>query len=377
MTTKRSKTIKILFVLDFLRTVQAGTEKQLSHLLEHLPCQGYSIILVSMQGSPFLTNEAPVLFPAVTFRSLGVKNDIARSLPAIVQLFQVIRKEKPDIVHTFFPASNSVGILLAKFAGVRVLVSSRRDMGFNLSPLDIIKLRIANFFVTGIIANSRAVKDRVVHMEKIDSRKVDVIYNGLDARLFDKARKTTVKKECVVSIVANLNRVVKRVDLFIKACAIVHREHPEVKYQVIGDGYLRESLEKLSSDLGLSSVMAFMGRRHDVAGLLEKVTVGVISSDSEGLSNAIMEYMAMGLPVVATDVGGNAELVIDGTTGWVVPPDDDLKMAEAVLNIIRSPEKAEQMGQTGYGFIEKNFSIQKMIEKTDHFYREKFRQNET
>lgn len=374
MTTKRSKPIKILFLLDFLRTVQAGTEKQLGYLLEHLPRRGYSITLVSMQDSPFIQDEAPNLFPAVTFMSLGVKNDITRSLSAFFRLFQMIRKEKPDIVHTYFPASNSVGILLARLAGVRVLISSRRDMGFNLSSLDIIKLRIANIFVSGVIANSKAVKERVVHMEKIDPRKIEVIYNGLDLRPFEKAREKTDKKECVVAIVANLNRPVKRVDLFIKACAIVHKEHPEVKYQIIGDGHLRKSLEKLSSDLGLSSVVDFLGRRCDVIQLLEKVTMGVISSDSEGLSNAIMEYMAMGLPVVATDVGGNAELVIDGATGWVVPSGDDFKMAQAVLRIICSPEKAVQMGQSGYHYIENFFGIEKMIEKTDCSYLKMLRQ---
>ena len=362
--------IKIIYIVDFLRTINAGTENQLSHLLRHLPGLGYSVTLISLQDSPFIISEAGYLFPDVMIQSLGVKSDISKSLPLIIKLYRILKKEKPDIVHTFFPASNSIGILLARFAGIKTLISSRRDMGFNLSPMDVLKLRAANRFVSGVIANSNAVRKRAAHMEKIKSEKISVIYNGLDIETFgNKTGAKGNKKECIVAIVANLNREVKRVDLFVKACAIVHKEHPEVKYQVIGDGHLRESLEKLSSDLGLSSVMEFMGRRPDVAQLLEKVTVGVISSDSEGLSNAIMEYMAMGLPVVATDVGGNAELVIDGTTGWIVPPDDDLKMAKAVIKTIRSPEKAEQMGQSGYEFIENNFSIQKMIEKTDHFYR--------
>ena len=270
----------------------------------------------------------------------------------------MIRKEKPDIVHTFFPASNSVGILLARLAGVRVLISSRRDMGFNLSPLDIIKLKVANLFVSGVIANSKAVKERVVHMEKIDPRNVEVIYNGLDLRPFVKASKKNHKKECVVAIVANLNRPVKRVDLFIKACAIVHKECPDVRFQVIGDGFLRSDLEKLAENLGFGSAISFFGRRSDIPELLKNVSVGVISSDSEGLSNSIMEYMAMALPVVATDVGGNSELVKNYISGLIVSQGDELKMAEAIIDLLRSPEKSKQMGLAGEAFISSQFSIQ-------------------
>lgn len=358
--------------MDFLRTINAGTENQLSHLLRQLPGLGYSVTLISLQDSLFLENEAESLFPDISFFSLGAESDISRSLPSLFRLFKILRTEKPDIVQTYFPTSNSIGIVLARLACIKKTFSSRRDMGFNLSWMDIIQLRFANCFVTAVIANSNAVRKRAIQFEKIKPEKIDVIYNGLDMDIFEKKYQKLHNKEYVVVIVANLNREVKRVDLFVKACAIVHKQNPDVKFQVVGDGPLRRSIETLAEELGLQSSIEFLGRRDDVPELLEKVSVGVISSDSEGLSNAIMEYMARGIPVVATDVGGNPELVLDGKTGWIVPPNDEQAMANAILKIIRAPENVARMGMAGTKIIKDTFSIQTMVEKTDRVFRQEF-----
>jgi glycosyltransferase involved in cell wall biosynthesis len=370
MTRTRLKNQKILFLLDFLRTIHAGTEKQLAYLLRELPRRGYSVSVITLQDSPFLKKDAASLFPEVCFQSLGIKTDIFKNPLAIIKLFIKIKNESPDIVQTFFPASNSIGILLARLAGVKKLISSRRDMGFNLTALDILKLRVANFFISGVIANSRAVKNQTVILEKINPEKISVIYNGLDTRTFQGTRcQKSGDRGCNVVIVANLNREVKRVDLFVKACAIVYRKCPEARFQIIGDGHLRGGLEQLATDLGVSCAMEFLGRRRDVPELLGHASMGIISSDSEGLSNSIMEYMAMALPVVATDVGGNSELVKNNVSGLIIPPGDEIEMAEAIIDLLRSPEKSKQMGLAGEVFISGQFSIQKMIEQTDHFYR--------
>jgi glycosyltransferase involved in cell wall biosynthesis len=365
-------TKKIVFLVDFLRTINAGTENQLSHLLRQLPELGYSVILISLQDSLFLENEAEFLFPDVTIFSLGAQSDMSKSLPSLFRLFKLLRNEKPDIVQTYFPTSNSIGIVLARMAGVKKTFSSRRDMGFNLTSIDIFQYRIANMFVTAVIANSNAVRKRAIQLEKIKPEKIHVIYNGLAMDAFEKNDRKLDDKEFIVVIVANLNREVKRVDLFVKACAIVHRQIPDVKFQVIGDGPLRKSLETLAKKIGLQSSIEFLGRRDDVPELLKKVSIGVISSDSEGLSNAIMEYMARGIPVVATNVGGNPELVLDGKTGLIVPPNDELAMAEAILKINQAPENVECMGMAGSKFIKDTFSIHTMIGKTDQIYRQNF-----
>ena len=359
---------KIIFVVDFLRTIQAGTEHQLAHLLWNLPHRQFEVMLVSLQDSPFLKDKAKQLFPEVRIESLGGESDISKSLSSLVALYRIFRSEKPDIVHTFFPTSNSVGILLAKLAGIHTLISSRRDMGFNLSTMDVIKLKTANCFISCIIANADAVKNKTIALERVSPQKIVVIRNGIKSHSLSENRNDNGAETPIVAIVANLNRDVKRVDVFVKAAAIVGRHLPHTRFWVIGEGHLKEGLEKLAVEEGSGENILFLGRRSDVAELLNRVTVGVLSSDSEGLSNAIMEYMAKGIPAVVTNVGGNAELVRDGRNGYVVPPGNPEAMADAILRLVQHPEKAVRMGNEGFKMIGETFSVPFMVDRTIGVY---------
>lgn len=360
--------IKISYVVDFFRTLNGGTEKQLGYLLTHLPKAGLLVQLISFQGSPFLKEEAQNLFPSVAFGSLGASSDISKSPNSLIRLFMMLRGSRPELIHTFFPTANSLGVLIARLAGVRKVVSSRRDMGFNLSKKEVRLLKIANRFVSCIVANSEAVQNRTIELEGVDRSKTRVIYNGVSLDSFGDSLASRNGNEQIVGIVANLNRPVKRVDLFIRAAALVSQDHSGAKFWVIGDGYLRDELERLGRDLGMDSHMEFLGRRNDVGNLLRQMTIGVICSDSESLSNAIMEYMAAGLPVVATDVGGNAELVEHGKTGLMVKPDDPYALSKVICELLDDRERAVEIGEAGRRALQKKFSIEKMIGETREIY---------
>jgi len=349
--------IKITYLADFFRTLNAGTERQLGYLLNHLPAAGYTVELISLQDSPFLKKEAPGLFPRVQIYSLRATSDISKSLPALIRLYILLRRSKPDIVHTFFPASNSFGVLM--------IISSRRDMGYHLTRKDILFLKIANLFVSVVVANSRAVQEHTIQLEGITREKTQVIFNGISLDDFEPSSANKDGKHPVVGIVANLNRPVKRVDLFIKAAALVHEALPDAAFWIVGDGYLRPDLERLSSTLGLNSSFSLF-----VIQSLQEMTVGVICSDSEGLSNTILEYMASGLPVVATDVGGNSELIDDGKTGFLVSPGDSKALAAALTHCLKQSELALTTGLAASEWIRSTFSIEKMLDKTRHLYSE-------
>jgi len=362
--------IKITYLVDFFRTLNAGTERQLGYLLNHLPAAGYTVELISLQNSPFLKKEAPGLFPRVQIYSLGATSDISKSLPALVRLYFILRRSRPDIVHTFFPASNSFGVLIARLAGIRRIISSRRDMGYHLTRKDIRLLKVANLFVSAVVVNSHAVQKRTIRLEGIKREKTRVIHNGIS---LDDCKPTSGKKDDghpVVGIVANLNRPVKRVDLFIKAAALVHTALPEAVFWIIGDGYLRPDLERLSSTLGLNSSLLFLGRWDDVKALLSQMAIGVICSDSEGLSNSIMEYMASGLPVVATDTGGNPELIEDGKTGFMVKPGDSEALATALIYCLKQSQLALTMGLAARRWMHSSFPVEKMLDETKYLYSE-------
>lgn len=370
----KSERLKITYLIDFFRTVSAGTEKQLSYLLQNLPEKQCEINLISLQKSPFLLNDAQTIFPEVSIITLDAKSDISKSFFELIRLFFLLRNIKPDIVHTFFPASNSFGVLIARMAGIKSIISSRRDMGYNLTKKDIWLLKMANYFVSSIIANAEAVKKQTLSFENVQEEKINVIYNGISS---DNSNRLACdsKQETIVGIVANLNRQVKRVDLFIKAAAIVHKQFPHVKFWIIGDGPLRKGLEILAMDSGLESNVIFWGQREDVRELLSSMTVGVVSSDSEGFSNAIMEYMLAELPVIATDIGGNPELVHHGKTGILVQPNDVGALAEAFQQILNRSDTAVKMGNAAKAFISERFSIDAMVCQTHHLYQDLLSQN--
>lgn len=368
--TAKGKGIKITYLVDFFRTTEAGTERQLSHLLRCLSGESFSVQLISLQRSSFLQHEAPDLFPNITITELGAKSDLSRSFTALIRLFLILRQTSPDIVHTFFPGSNSLGILIARLAGVKTLISSRRDMGYNLNKKDVALLKFANRFVSFVVVNSKAVGGRTRELEGFTAERIRVIYNGLPPTHFAEGPKivSDQKNLPVVAIVANLNRRVKRVDLFINAAFLLHKKFPAVRFWIIGDGPLRKELQELALSLGLADNVMFLGSRSDVPRIMREVMVGVNCSDSEGMSNAIMEYMACGIPVVATDVGGNRELVEDGVTGLLIPKNDPSGLASALASLLRDPCKASKLGSDGHLFMTEKFGISTMLSKTKDVY---------
>jgi glycosyltransferase involved in cell wall biosynthesis len=364
----RHRAIKITYLVDFLRTINAGTEKQLGYLLQELPKAGYLVQLISLLDSPFLKNEAWQAFPGVSITSLGANSDISKSPLALIRLFRELKAARPDIVHTFFPTSNSIGAIIAKLAGADRVITSRRDMGFNLTRTNIAFLKAADRFVSDIVANCEAVRKRTTELENISEDKIKLIYNGINLNGGIELKATSGERHPIVGIVANLNRPVKRVDLFLKAAARVNQFCPEARFWVVGDGGLREDLERLAGDLSLGEKVVFWGRRNDVNRLLSEMTLGVICSDSEGLSNAIMEYMEAGLPVVTINVGGNPELVSSGKTGLLVPAGDPNALADAIVILLQNREISSRMGGEGRRLIHEKFSVKKMIEDSRYLY---------
>lgn len=361
--------MRIAYIVDFLRTLQAGTEGQLAHLLRAFSGKGWKVDLLAIQPSPFLLSGAAQELPGVDITVLGGSSDLVASLPAFCQLYRRLRSSRPDLVHTFFPASNSVGVLAARLAGVRTVISSRRDMGYGLTGKDVALLRLADKFVSVVLCNAAAIRDMTIARELIPPGKIRVIYNGLGPSDGDSGPGKE-QHPPVVGIVANLNRTVKRVDVFIDAAALVKGERPETRFQVIGDGPLRRDLESQASRLGIKDAVDFLGRRSDVQQLLPGLTVGVLSSDSEGLSNSLIEYMRSGLPVVATNVGGNSEIVEEGRSGLLVPAGDAKALALAILRLLRDSATAAAMGAAARERATSLFSLEGMLGSTESLYRE-------
>ena len=225
--------------------------------------------------------------------------------------------------------------------------------------------------------NSQAVKDYLVK-KGLAPDKVHVIYNGVDPSRFEGEPVTpgVTRSEFGIpphhSVVGLLARLEPQKDprTFLRAAAILVKKLPTVSCLVIGGGSLQAELEREAQALGLGDRVTFTGPRRDVARLLAACDISVLSSVKEGMSNTIMESMAAGKPMVATRVGGNAELIAEGETGFLVPPRDPAALADAVQRILEDPALAKAMGHQARVRIAQRFSVEAMVKSTERLYGE-------
>lgn len=372
---KRSKKIKVMFMIDFLYGLSGGTENQLVKILKNLEKNKYDIYLVTLQETQWVRDNMRNLnCNIMAYNIEKLKNPI--NILVFIRLVKYIKKVKPDIVVTFFPLSNILGVIAAKFAKVDTIISTRRDYGLWLDKKSVYLLRFANIFVKGIVANSRKVKELTSVEEKLDSSKIHVIYNGVEVNNVNPyaAKRSLLKKELgiaphskVVGIVGNL-RPMKKHRTFIKAAKQVSRIRNDVDFLIVGDGPLRKNIEALTAELGIEKQIHFVGRQENVLPFLSIFDIGVNCSSNEGLSNAIMEYMAYGVPCIAARAGGNSELIENGINGYTFSLDDDEELAELILSLLDDRESKREFASKSKDIILKQLTLDRMIREYDTYF---------
>ncbi len=369
------KPLKIAFVIDALRV--GGTENQLVSLIRNLDPTRFESFLICLRDSDELEDFEPGCPIKVLDVASLLSYDSARKLRAFRDF---LAEEKIDIVQTHFFDSTFFGVPAARMAGIRNIVVSRRDMGFWYDRKLLLCLRMINPMVRSFLTNSVSVKDNVASLERVDPTRIRVIYNGLDPARFNgrgsdekeyaKEKLGIPRDALVVGIISTLGRRVKRVDLFMKAAARVLESHGNTHFLVIGDGALFSELSNLADELGVGRRLHMAGKHGDPAEVLPAFDIAVNSSDSEGFSNAVLEYMAAGIPAVATAVGGNAELIEHEIDGLLVPPDDPKAMGEAIVKLLNGEQERRAMGDRARRKVTEEFSLEKMISRTEAFYEE-------
>jgi glycosyltransferase involved in cell wall biosynthesis len=226
-----------------------------------------------------------------------------------------------------------------------------------------------------MIAPSKAVKKVIMEKEDVSEAKVKIIYNGIDTEYFKPSKtKSLLRSQIglqdsnfVITIVANLYKI-KGVEYFIRAASLVAQEVPESKFIIVGDGAEKDGLAELAANLGISEKIIFTGNIYNTKDYLATSDVYVCSSLSEGFSNSILEAMAMGLPVVATDVGGNKEAVVDNESGFLVPAQDYQGIASKIIELYQNHDERYQMGDKGRAIAEERFNLKRMIKEHEKLY---------
>lgn len=359
--------INILYLIMLLG--DGGTEKQLVRLIHGLDTNRFAPHVCTLLPSEAHFDELDIPKLELRFTSF-VRFSIVRNL---LQLARFIREHDIHIVQTFFQDPCLLAALLKPFHHRVRLVGSLRDMGFWRNRRENMKMRLAYPAYTGFVANSEAVKAHFVQADGLDPQRIEVIHNGIDrADLPPVLPWGERQAPPLVGIVANLNRRVKRVGDFLAMAAVVHARRPDVRFAVLGDGWLREQLEAQARAAGLQDVVEFKGMVTEPLPLVRHFRVGVITSESEGLCNAIIEYMACGVPVVATGAGGNPELVEEGVNGFLVPVGAVEAMAEKVLTILDASDLAGRLAQNAAARAAADFSLERMVEKFQAYYQRIF-----
>ena len=338
----------------------AGTERHVVEVVTRLDRTRFDPYLCCLQDSPRLRDMAGCcgtrVFPVTSvWRPNGLRQ--------ILALRRTIRERRIDIVHTFATKATIVGVLAAKGTRAKV-VTSRRNMGYWYAPRLLCLFRYLNRHTTRVLANSERVKRLVVEAEELAPEKVDVLYNGVDVERYAAG---PAPARPTVGIVANY-RPVKDLGLFLRAARLVAVEVPEAGFLLAGRGPLRDELGRLAEELGISERVTFTDGRGEVPEHLRCMSIGCLSSESEGFSNAILEYMAAGLPVVATDVGGNAEAIEDGVTGYLVRERTPEAFAQPIVKLLRDERRREEIGRRGLERCRERFEIGGAVRRLEEYY---------
>lgn len=369
---------KILYAIGSFEL--GGTERHLCQILPLLRDRGWDVSLYCVRRRGSLAPRLEAAGIEVIAPPLEAALPEAARLPAsAMKLGALLFSRKPDIVHLFLPEAYLVGGPMGLLARTKVRVASRRNLNrYQAKRPRIAKLEHAlHPRMDAVLGNSRAIIDELVE-EGCPPDRAILIYNGIDlatyAALPDKARARTAlglePDAFVAVIVANLIPYKGHRDL-IEALARIRDElPPSWRLLCAGrDDGIGTELQALARDRDVADHVCFLGERADTIDLLAASDAGILCSHEEGFSNAILEYMAAGLPVVATDVGGNAEAVIDGETGLILPPQDPDALGAAILKIARDPAQATAMGKAGRKRVEETFALEACVAQYDALYR--------
>lgn len=294
------------------------------------------------------------------------------------QIRRLIRERRPDVVHAYFFWPILFARLLRIGGTVPRLVENREDEGFNWGRHEYAWLRLTRHLPDTVICVSEAVREVALRRERLGIDKTIVVHNGVDPppdvpaeAVSGLRRELGIPAGCpVVGMVANLNRAVKGVGRFLTAVPDILAEVPETRFVVVGGGKDEAPLRQKVREEGLDDRVIIPGYREDVNTFYELMDVSVLSSYSEGLSITLLESMSHGLPVVATRVGGNPEVVVDDQTGHLVPVDRISELAARVIDLIEDNTARREMGEAARRRVETHFSMEEAAASYLRVYRQ-------
>jgi len=361
--------IKVGFFIDAYKP-GAGTENQLRGILCHLDSSRIEATLVTLRDPVPEQYRAEIPWPVECLHvgSLFSPSAVLR----FVRLVSWLRNQQFEIAMIYFVDTNQFVVPACYLAGVKNIIINRRDMGYWYRSSLLFRLNTVNRLANYFLVNSEAVKKLVASRERFPADCIKIIYNGLWDRI--RAANQVTRESLgipanasVVGIVASL-RTVKRIDRFIEVAALVLRSVPQTYFLVLGEGELEARLKSQATQLRIAERVRFLGQVSDVGAYLPLFGVGLLTSESEGLSNTLMEYAAAGVPAVAFDTGGNPEVVLEGQTGFLAPEGDIPGMAAKVVAVLTDNELRRRLSSRSVELVSERFAPETIIRELMAFF---------
>jgi glycosyltransferase involved in cell wall biosynthesis len=341
-----------------------GSERQFAMLVESLSRERFEVHPACLRWIGGLTSRLGHIpeFPPGG-RLIGFQAQRAQ-----LAVIRHLRRQKIAVAHAFDFYTNLMLIPAARLAGVPV-IGSHRQLGDLLNGAKFKAQYWAFRFCDRVVCNSQAAA-LSLRTAGLPEQKLVIIPNGLQEEAFTAHAPAIPRKAGTVRLgmIARMNDPVKNHPAFLKAAAKLSQKCPAVEFLLVGDGPLRPGLEQLAAELGIKEKVIFAGERHDIPAMLASLDVSVLISSSESLSNVILESMAAGVPVVATEVGGNPELVKHGETGLLVPPGDEEKLVEALAQFVRNSGLRAQYAARSKDFARSHFQMDEVCRRFEQLY---------
>ncbi len=350
---RRISIAHVIFRLDY-----GGLENGVVNLINRLPREEFEHTIISLTGSTEFRRRLPGDVPVYALHKRPGKS------PAyLFRLWKVLRERRFDILHT-----RNLPCLEAQLAGLLAGVPVRihGEHGWDVVDLhgtrrSYRELRRAfRLVVTRYVVLSRHLESYLTATIGVDPQRISRICNGVDTGRFRPDPAGLPPGGFLVGSVGRIEAV-KDYTTLARAFALLARGSPLPRLALIGDGSERSALERFLGDEDLTSRCELAGARDDVPAAMRRFNVFVLPSLAEGISNTILEAMASGLPVIATAVGGNEELVVDGETGYLVPPGDPVAIAQRLRHYLEHPDVAARHGLAARERVLREFSLERMV----------------
>ncbi|WP_020473315.1 glycosyltransferase [Zavarzinella formosa] len=366
---RTSAPITVCFVIDELN--QAGTETQLLALIRGLDRSRIRPVLCLLKRMDetfraMIPDDCPMIV-------LGVNRLMGRqAFSAALDLRRFWKTHRVQIVQTYFLDSTYFAVPLARLSGIRRVVRVRNNVGYWMTRKHRWLGRLVGKACARTLTNSSEGREAIIQSEHLAERNVSVITNGVDLDRFPVRRWPELNQPAVkFGMVGNL-RPVKNVDGLIRVMARVMKDHPKITLEVAGEGDQRASLERLIAENNLQGRVILRGSLRDIPAFLESLDVTVLPSHSESLSNAVLEYMAAGRAIIATNVGANATLLRNEVDGLIIPAGVEPALESAVRRMLQEPNLGRAISRSARRRVEENYSRERMLEEFHRFYESLF-----